>query len=456
MSLPLNTVVNVSVASPQAGLADFNVNNLAILTKEVPINSPAAGYAIYNNTQSVAADWGTSSETYQQAVAIFSQRPNILSAGGQLVVYPMTSDQTLTQAFIALQALIFVGGVLHAGYSPNAVEIGQFAATMQAAGIIWGATSYQLNSIAAYGAGGTATAAVSGGGVTGITVGSGGSNYTSAPDVVVTGIGTGCLATATVSGGAITGVTVTAPGTGYTVAPTISFVSENGVLNQLCAEDLYFARPFLYLIGGTAEAARIAHAAVFGFGMGVDFTGSNTTNNLNMKTLAGVLPDSLITTTILSECQALGVDVYAQVQGLGKYYSSTMSDGNSYFDDVFNIEWFSFALQVSVFDVLATTFTKIPQTEAGIALLRDAAIGVCAQAVTNGFLAPGTWNSPNTFGDPVTFDRNIEQLGYYVYTAPLSQQSEQARIARQAPLMQIAGKEAGGVNSASIVVFLNP
>jgi hypothetical protein len=47
---------------------------------------------------------------------------------------------------------------------------------------------------------------------------SGGSGYTSAPTVTVTGNGTGCTATATVSGGIITDITVTAPGTGYTKA----------------------------------------------------------------------------------------------------------------------------------------------------------------------------------------------------------------------------------------------
>lgn len=47
---------------------------------------------------------------------------------------------------------------------------------------------------------------------------SGGTGYTSAPTVTVTGDGTGCTATATISGGIITDITVTAPGTGYTKA----------------------------------------------------------------------------------------------------------------------------------------------------------------------------------------------------------------------------------------------
>jgi len=75
-----------------------------------------------------------------------------------------------------------------------------------------------------------ATAAVSGGAVTGITVkpGEGGSGYKSAPTVVLVGEGTGAAATATVSGGAVTAVAVTKPGSGYKSAPTVSFYGGDG------------------------------------------------------------------------------------------------------------------------------------------------------------------------------------------------------------------------------------
>ncbi len=46
----------------------------------------------------------------------------------------------------------------------------------------------------------------------------GGTGYTSAPSVTITGDGTGAVATATVSGGVLTGITFTNPGSGYTRA----------------------------------------------------------------------------------------------------------------------------------------------------------------------------------------------------------------------------------------------
>jgi len=58
----------------------------------------------------------------------------------------------------------------------------------------------------------------------GFTVSVGGSGYTTAPEVTLSGGGgTGATATATVVAGAVTAVTLTAAGTGYTSLPTVSF-----------------------------------------------------------------------------------------------------------------------------------------------------------------------------------------------------------------------------------------
>lgn len=83
----------------------------------------------------------------------------------------------------------------------------------------------------------TATATISGGAVTGITINNGGSGYTSAPTVnfygggpVVNG-GSKARATATLSGGVITGITINNGGSGYTTAPTVVVSGGNkGVL----------------------------------------------------------------------------------------------------------------------------------------------------------------------------------------------------------------------------------
>src|SRR5439155_26420147 len=63
-----------------------------------------------------------------------------------------------------------------------------------------------------------------------ITVGSGGSGYTSVPAVVFTGGGggSGASATATVVGNAVTAITMTNFGSGYNAAPVITFSGGGG------------------------------------------------------------------------------------------------------------------------------------------------------------------------------------------------------------------------------------
>jgi hypothetical protein len=69
----------------------------------------------------------------------------------------------------------------------------------------------------------TATATLSGNTLGSIAVVGGGSGYTVAPSVLISGGGgTGATATATISGGAVTGFTVTNAGTGYTSTPTVT------------------------------------------------------------------------------------------------------------------------------------------------------------------------------------------------------------------------------------------
>ena len=71
----------------------------------------------------------------------------------------------------------------------------------------------------------TATAIVMYGFVVDKTVTSGGSGYTSAPAVTITGNGSGATATATVSGGAVTAITITNAGSGYTSGATITIAA---------------------------------------------------------------------------------------------------------------------------------------------------------------------------------------------------------------------------------------
>jgi hypothetical protein len=206
----------------------------------------------------------------------------------------------------------------------------------------------------------------------------------------------------------------------------------------------------------SAKSARLMAAAYAGRALSVNFDGANTTATMHLKTLVGIAPDTGISQTQLIACEAAGVDTYPSVGGgaqyIGKVYST---GGNDYFDNVYNLDWLVFSLQVAGFNALATTSTKLPQTEPGMALLKGAYINVLQQALANGFIAPGTWNSAELFGKPADLRRNILNQGYYIYSLPVTQQTQATREAREAPLVRIAVKFAGAIQSSDVLVSIN-
>lgn len=201
-----------------------------------------------------------------------------------------------------------------------------------------------------------------------------------------------------------------------------------------------------------AQNARIFAAAYLSKAMSVNYGGSNTTMTMNLKDLAGVAADTNINETILEQCVSAGADCYPSIEGLPKVISN--AQGGMYIDQVLNQIWFVNTIQRNVFNVLATTRTKIAQTDAALEIITKAIRQVCNQGVGNGYLAPGSWNSPDTFGDYDDFLRNIEEFGYYIYHMPVAEQSQTDRQARKAPVYQIAGKEAGAVHSANILIYI--
>ena len=127
-----------------------------------------------------------------------------LAAGA---VKPFTSAADVGTAFGSTSTLYQMAQVYFSGYETAVMTPG---------------TLY-VGAVASSGSGATAKATVKDGTVSALEVGVGGSGYTSAPLVAITGGGgTGAAATATVAAGAVTGFTITAPGSGYTSAPTVT------------------------------------------------------------------------------------------------------------------------------------------------------------------------------------------------------------------------------------------
>jgi phage tail sheath protein FI len=105
--------------------------------------------------------------------------------------------------------------------------------TVTAINVTAGGTGYTsaptVNITGGGGSGATATTTLTGTSVATINVTAGGTGYTSPPNISFTGGGgSGATATASLTGNTVTAINVTAGGTGYTSPPTISFIGGGG------------------------------------------------------------------------------------------------------------------------------------------------------------------------------------------------------------------------------------
>ena len=469
---PISSIVNVSVANAPTALNEYNTSNLAIFTTEAPNLGTfgSLGYALYESPNQVGVDFGTSSRTFAMANAIFGQNPNILLGGGQLIII-------LQQ--VATQTLTFSGTP-----SSGATEF------------TWNGNS-TVEESAPYTAASIQAALRTLPGLSGVTVTGSGTTYA----VVMNGVyGTApglFTLTANTTGVTLSAVNAGGESIGAAIARTQGLVQYFGALSNhaladigqtdlLAAAIIVQALPLMLFVvsyatsdilpGGMIDLVRTATdtqtrclfyedstvlglnavlyaAAYAGRALSVNFTGSLTTITMNLKQLAGIQPDPNINTTFKADATAAGADIYISYGGSPE---NLCSGKNNFFDNIQNILWFAGDIQVSYFNYLAQTSTKILQTEDGMTGLKGALTQVCKQAIDNGFLAPGLWNSPTTFGNLTDFYANIASFGFYIWSTPISQQSATDRSNRVAPLCQIAIKYAGALQSGTVIINVNP
>jgi len=227
--------------------------------------------------------------------------------------------------------------------------------------------------------------------------------------------------------------------------------SDSGIIDSATTSDVAstlkaagYSRTFVQY----STKSKYAALSAFGRAFTVNFTGNNTTITLKFKTEPGVTYETL------TSAQAAAVD--AKNANVYVYYANdtailqqgVMSNGD-FFDERHGLDWLQNYVQTNLFNLLYTSTSKIPQTEAGITRLLTNVEMSLDQAVSNGLVAPGVWNGGDigqiTSGDTLT-------KGYYVYAQPLSSQAQSDREKRRAPLIQAAIKLAGAVHYADVQI----
>ena len=114
MDLNLSNVITVSISQAGQGISAYNTSNLALFTRETASASFGTdGFKIYLSPTEVGNDFGTGSETFKMANAIFSQQPNILANQGSLIIIEFSSNtETLGEAITRTTNLVQYFGVI--------------------------------------------------------------------------------------------------------------------------------------------------------------------------------------------------------------------------------------------------------------------------------------------------------------------------------------------------------
>lgn len=478
---PLSTVITVSLTGGTPGFAGFNTGNLAIFTDEPYAESfPSAGIQYYQGTQQVGLDFGTTSRTYAEAVAVFSQNPNILAANGQLIIIAMkTAQVALTfDGVPASGSWVFNWG----GNATSAIEWNATATAIQTAiqdlpGLecvtVSGTQAGELLTLTMWGVYGESPTLPT---ITSNTLETSGSSAISiTPSVSVEGESIVNCLTRTQNLAAYAAVipneTYETIGESDFNAAATAFqalrifwgvvgtvedenASPSGVFYENMESGNTQTRTLTYL--NDSENLPLSFLAGYMSRlMSVNYSGSNTKLTMNGKQLNGVLVDSVITPgTDYNDAAAAGSDIYISIAG----DPFVISNGaNLFADQVTGRLWLQGAIQTAYFNLLAQTSTEIDMSQDGLNTIAAALKAVMQQGVTNGYIADGgTWNLPDTFGNIQNFYANISNYGYYIYVPPASQETIEEQTTRTAPLFQIAYIENTPVQKASVMLLVEP
>lgn len=200
-----------------------------------------------------------------------------------------------------------------------------------------------------------------------------------------------------------------------------------------------------------SSSSPYAIASLFGRALSVDFTQANSTITLMYKQEPGISPE-LLSQSQASTLQAKHCNVFVQYVNDTSIIQYGVVASGQFIDTIQGVDWIQNAIQTALYNVLFTTTTKVPQTDAGVTQLTNAIAQVCSQAVNNGFVAPGIWNG-TPFGNLA--QGQYLKNGFYIYAQPIALQSQADRSTRVAPPIQVAVKLAGAIQSVDVLVNVN-
>lgn len=194
-----------------------------------------------------------------------------------------------------------------------------------------------------------------------------------------------------------------------------------------------------------------AVVSIFGRMLTVDFTANNAMITVKFKIEPGVAAE-VLTQSQAATLNAKHCNAFVAYEGANPILQQGVMVNGYFIDEVQGTDWLGNAIQLGVYNLLYTSPTKIPQTDAGVNQLMGAVAQACDAGVNNGLIAPGLWTGPN-----IGRLRSGEALpsGYYIYAPPVATQLQSIREQRIAPTIQAAIKLAGAIHFANVIVNVN-
>ncbi len=194
-----------------------------------------------------------------------------------------------------------------------------------------------------------------------------------------------------------------------------------------------------------------AVASFFGRAFSVNFNANRSTITLMYKQEPGINAENI------TESQAVALkdkrcNVFVKYDNDTSIIQYGVMSGPAYFDEIHGLDWLQNAIQNSVYTLLYTTSTKIPQTNAGSNQIVNEINAVCEEAVNNGLVAPGQWNADG-FGQLVR--GQYLKTGFYIFALPMELQAQSERETRKAPPISVAVKLAGAIQEVDVIVNVN-
>jgi hypothetical protein len=496
----ITNVINVQLLPEGQLAARDNMNVVAIMTSQQngPL-STANRYELYSDIASVAADFGTDSAMYSFATAFFGTNPNPINAGGVLVAGYWRGAQesvaataaTLTGAQLVettvvdqMQAIsdgsasITIDGVAKvisaldfrgattldaiAVIIDTALGVTASAEVVNNAIVITSATTGVL-SLMAYAVPHTSGTFI--GQILGLAEGTGAVTVQGAAAAVLAAETQVAAATALTALVNVKGITFIDDDTDanrklmaewaqansvlvYEVFSGATYLTLNAVTNVVW--EIKLASLTNYRMLYSAAANRRLAASYMARTHVVNFNAERSALTMHLKTLAVTAEE--YSQSIITAAKAVGLDIYTTI----KQTACVLTSGaNDFVDNRYNLIAFIDAVQTDMYNLLKQTSTKIPQTKRGVNQLIDQGEKTTRGFVRAGVFAPGTWSSPDYFGDRETFERAIEENGFYWLAGELADQPQADRQARKSPVLQAAVKNAGAVHSTDVIINFN-